>query len=58
LADFLLVLPGYLFADTCAFQIGIIRHLAHLSLILPFTSRTLPPISFSVLGFVLLTPLK
>jgi len=32
LADFLLDLPGYLFADIVAFQVGIIRQLAHLFL--------------------------
>src|ERR1700674_2494039 len=32
LADFLLDLPGYLFANTFAFQVGIVRQLAHLFL--------------------------
>src|SRR6266852_5966305 len=30
LADFLLHLPGYLFSDTFAFQVGVVGQLAHL----------------------------
>jgi hypothetical protein len=36
LADFLLDFPGYLFPDTLAFQVGIVRQLPHLFLNLAF----------------------
>jgi len=58
LADFLLHFPGYLFSHTFAFQVGIVRQLAHLFLNLAFHFVGVPAISFSVLGFILSPPLK
>jgi hypothetical protein len=37
-ADFILNLPGCLFGDTLAFQVGIVRHVASLFPDLAFTS--------------------
>ena len=52
LADFLLDLPGYLFGCAFAFQVGIVRQLAHLFLNLALHFVGVPAISFSVLGFI------
>jgi hypothetical protein len=59
LADFLLDLSAYLFAGAFAFQVRIVRQLAHLFLngALHFVNLARDLISFSGLGFILWPPL-